>query len=176
MKKRRTLVIGLLLVAALCLGIGYAALTDDLLINGQINYDPEVAEDELDGDVLFTATTHDDYCYSAVSGSDATGDTALLYIGGDLVAYELAAPGQVAVATYTVTNNYESPVQITLDEEVTTLLNGKFNVIVDLSGVANIAPGGEGIISISVEPEDVLTEAISAEAFAFNFTATVIND
>ena len=37
MKKRRTLIISLLLVAALCLGIGYAALSRDLQINGSAN-------------------------------------------------------------------------------------------------------------------------------------------
>ena len=37
MKKRRTLIISLLLIAALCLGIGYAALARDLQINGSAN-------------------------------------------------------------------------------------------------------------------------------------------
>lgn len=36
MKKRRTLVISLLLVAALCLGIGYAAFTSTMTINGEV--------------------------------------------------------------------------------------------------------------------------------------------
>ena len=34
MKKRRTLIISLLLVAALALGIGYAGFTSELMING----------------------------------------------------------------------------------------------------------------------------------------------
>ena len=40
MKKRRTLIISLLLVAALALGIGYAALSTDLLVNGSVSNTP----------------------------------------------------------------------------------------------------------------------------------------
>lgn len=40
MKKRRTLIIALLLVAALCLGIGYAEITDTLTVNGDANAKP----------------------------------------------------------------------------------------------------------------------------------------
>lgn len=37
MKRRRTLIVSLLLVAALCLGIGYAAINGELTINGTAN-------------------------------------------------------------------------------------------------------------------------------------------
>ena len=40
MKKRRTLIISLLLVAAICLGIGYASHTSDITISGTANMDP----------------------------------------------------------------------------------------------------------------------------------------
>ena len=40
MKKRRTLIISLLLVAALALGIGYAALSTDLTVNGSVSNSP----------------------------------------------------------------------------------------------------------------------------------------
>lgn len=36
MKKRRTLIISLLLVAALCLGVGYAAITGELVVQGKV--------------------------------------------------------------------------------------------------------------------------------------------
>jgi hypothetical protein len=40
MKKRRTLIISLLLVAAIALGVGYAEITDILTINGNANVKP----------------------------------------------------------------------------------------------------------------------------------------
>ena len=40
MKKRRTIIISLLLVAALALGIGYASHTSDITISGTANMDP----------------------------------------------------------------------------------------------------------------------------------------
>ena len=54
MKKRRSLVISLLLVAALTLGIGYASLTDDLAITGSAAIDSNDAKDAFAEDVYFT--------------------------------------------------------------------------------------------------------------------------
>ena len=54
MKKRRTLIISLLLVAALALGVGYAALADDLFVTGTAGIKAENAEDAFAADVYFT--------------------------------------------------------------------------------------------------------------------------
>ena len=54
MKKRRSLVISLLLVAALTLGIGYASLTDDLAITGSAAIDSNDAKSAFAEDVYFT--------------------------------------------------------------------------------------------------------------------------
>jgi hypothetical protein len=51
MKKNRTLVIGLLLVAALALGIGYASTTRDLYVQGTAKTTPQ------DIDVVFATGT-----------------------------------------------------------------------------------------------------------------------
>ena len=40
MKKRRTLIVALLLAAAICLGIGYAALSRELVISSTANLNP----------------------------------------------------------------------------------------------------------------------------------------
>lgn len=54
MKKRRTLIISMLLIAALCLGIGYAALTDTLDINGTVDVNQTAAEEAFDVEVYFS--------------------------------------------------------------------------------------------------------------------------
>lgn len=38
MKNRKKVVVALLLVCVLCLGVGYAALTDNLIVNGTVNF------------------------------------------------------------------------------------------------------------------------------------------
>ena len=44
MKKRRTFIVSMLLVAALALGIGYAALTDVLEVTGRADINQSQAE------------------------------------------------------------------------------------------------------------------------------------
>ena len=173
MKKRRTLVIGLLLVAALCLGIGYAALTDDLIINGKAQFDPEVAVDELDVDVKFIAATDNDYCTAGVSGDDPTGDTAYIHIGGEDVPYELATPLQSAEATLTVQNNYEATVQVSVVTDLATVL-ANYNVVIDTSGVDAIPAGETGDIVVTITPKTVLEEAIDLTEFTIDLVAEVI--
>lgn len=80
MKKRRTLVISLLLIAALALGIGYAALSRELMITSAANLSP----DQNDFDIVFTnATVVDDpdnlLATASVTG---TGTTANYTITG----------------------------------------------------------------------------------------------
>lgn len=54
MKKRRTLIISLLLVAALALGIGYAALSDVLDIQGTAEISANSAQETFNQDVYFS--------------------------------------------------------------------------------------------------------------------------
>ena len=70
MKSRRNFVVAILLVAIMCIGVGFAAISSTLGLNGTINYDPsfkiewkadsaELNEEELEstiGDVGTTST------------------------------------------------------------------------------------------------------------------------
>lgn len=113
MKRRRTLIISLLLVATLVLGIGYAALTVPLEIDGTIYFDPEQAEVEYEADVFFAeGKAESAYCKADVSAS--SDKVGVLYIGGEHSA-ELTTPQQSAVAKYKVANKYESKVEVTVN-------------------------------------------------------------
>ena len=70
MKKRRSTIIALLLVAALALGIGYAALTDDLFITGSAGIKQEHAEDAFGADVYFTRAVISGEKGTATIGAD----------------------------------------------------------------------------------------------------------
>ena len=70
MKKRRTLIISLLLVAALTLGIGYASLADDLFVTGSANIDSKNAQNAFGEDIYFTKAVISDNRGTATIGVD----------------------------------------------------------------------------------------------------------
>lgn len=55
MKNRRIAVIAIILVAVLCIGIGYARLTDDLFVNGSLTADKTAADEVFKEDIHFGA-------------------------------------------------------------------------------------------------------------------------
>lgn len=98
MKKRRTLIITALLIAALALGIGYAALSRELVIGSEAN----LAPDENDFDIVFTEAKILDE-YAALGSASLTGDvnnatTAHYTLTG------LSAKGDKAVMTFKIKN------------------------------------------------------------------------
>lgn len=93
MKKRRTLIISLLLIAALALGIGYAALSRELIINSTAVLN---ANDE-DFKVVFVSG----------SSNDAALATTTVTTPSKMVSYEvtgLSEANESVTLTYTVEN------------------------------------------------------------------------
>ena len=98
MKKRRTLIISLLLVAALALGIGYAALTDVLDINGSADVYQAAAEEAFNEDVYFSAAVaNEDGNVASVDAND--NDMA------SFTASTLKGKGDYATFTFIITND-----------------------------------------------------------------------
>lgn len=130
MKKRRSLIIPVLLVAALCLGIGYAAVTDVLDINGSADVNQSAAEEAFNHDIHFT---------DAVAENTAEGDLASFDPAdpdmASFTANSLNGKGDTAKFTFTITNEGD------LDAVVTPTLasNGNtnpeyFNIFSDWNG------------------------------------------
>ena len=86
MKKRRTLIISLLLVAALALGIGYAALSSTLQINGVIENDPANVNVVFTNSTMTATSPTDSRVQSIIDASDAgvTGTAVLSIQAGGL--------------------------------------------------------------------------------------------
>ena len=76
MKKRRSSIIVFVLVAALCLGIGYAALADDLFVTGSANISVEHAEDAFAEDIYFSRAVMNAEAGTAVIGADEHGEAS----------------------------------------------------------------------------------------------------
>ena len=53
MKKRRIAIVSFLMLAVLVMGIGFAALTDNLFIKGEANLETTVAQPIFDSKVYF---------------------------------------------------------------------------------------------------------------------------
>ena len=106
MKKRRILIISLLLVAALCLGIGYAALTDVLDINGSADINQSAAEEAFNADVYFTHAV-----------ANQTGNSAAIDpVDNDMAnftASTLKGAGDTATFTFTIANNSDVAAVVT---------------------------------------------------------------
>ena len=96
MKNRKRIIVTFLLIVALVLGVGYAALTDVLNIDGNIEVTQDGAEDAFDADVYF----------SDVSSGSAY--TAWIQQDPDMASFKitgLAGQGDTVTITFTVKND-----------------------------------------------------------------------
>lgn len=57
MKNRKIVVVAFLLISVMLLGVGYAALTDTLEIEGSVKADTSVSQTDFDDDVYFSGTS-----------------------------------------------------------------------------------------------------------------------
>lgn len=97
MKNRKNVVVALLLVAVLCMGIGFAALSDELTIGGTVSVGTSGASTAWDNAVKFIATTaltgtHTGTAHTpAISDNGdtitATIDNTWLKVKGDTVSF-----------------------------------------------------------------------------------------
>ena len=157
MKKRRTLVVSLLLVAALALGIGYAAVADVLDINGSADVNQSAAEDAFNEDVYFTG---------AVATNAAEGDLASINTDdpdmASFTANSLNGKGDTASFTFTITNagDLDAVVTPTLAEDGNT--NSEyFAISSDWLGQPKELGAGESITyTVTVELLKTPTEQV----------------
>lgn len=182
MKKRRTMIIALLLVAALALGIGYANVEGRLLINGK------VAAKAQPFNVHFTAFTPGAYtskigvnvptitCDTILS-TDAPAKTVILNIG------DMASETDSIKATLAVTNDNDCDMYVKVESTMYGTALGstnnadpdKFTVETDWgTTVKSIAAGDTVNIEVTVTMIDSCTEDYTG-AFALTLYGTSVN-
>lgn len=172
MKKRRTLIISLLLVAALTLGIGYAALADDLYVTGSAGINSEHAENAFGEDIYFTKALISDNKGTATIGADTNGEAA------DQVTIEvkegaLAGAGDNVVCAIEITNAGDLDATVTLDA-ITVKNNEFFKVTTSWKDDTQTLKAGESL-DIVVTITVVKTPTVNvATTFGLNFTATSV--
>ena len=124
MKKRRTMIIALLLVAALALGIGYAGMTGNAIINGNVKNKPHELvlvfsnENGTDPDVKISD--------SQIDGKDrgVTSSTLVVNDGATFATFnvdDLAHPGDYVTAAVKVKNTNKYDVELLSPTDIITL-------------------------------------------------------
>ena len=190
MKKRKSVVVAFLLVAALLLGVGYAALTDTLTIAGQANVTTGKAEEELNLDVYFDK---DQAKAFSTTGTSGIADTASVLADPDRASFtvnSLALANEIATFTFVVVNdgNHEATLStpsITIRDliadgtDVETDNDGVFEVDTSwdnpiLEAATDAEHPGTATLTVTVKLYDVGTNPEHAITgyFDITFTAT----
>ena len=165
MKKRRTLIISLPLVAALALGIGYAALTDVLEINGSADVYQAAAEEAFNEDVYFaSAVANEDGNVASVDTND--NDMA------SFTAKTLKGKGDKVTFTFTVKNDGDVAALVTPTLASDGNTNPEyFDIKSDWAGQPRtLAAGASDTYTVTVELLKTPTEAIHG-SFHIELTA-----
>lgn len=173
MKQRRTVIVSFLLIAAMVLGIGYAALAVDTLeITGLIAVNKEAVLEQLEADVYFTNAAIADGGNPAnltASCSIATTDkpdVAYLTLNG------FTSEGQSVKYVYTMKNaSTEKDVKVTL---ATTNGSGEGYFAITTNWDANtktIAANQEATIEVTVTLNSIPNDALTVTDFALTLEA-----
>ncbi len=191
MKNKRNAIVAFLLVAVLCLGIGYAAVSDNLYINGTLNVTAGDPTDptspfntEFDADVFFSNAEIDT---TTTANKGTEGNELITATIGDEDENE-ATRGQDDVITVNVSNGaFDGQNEIivikatvknaneTQSAKVTVAgpqnLNDHFTVTIDKTTEQTIAAEGECVYTITIELVKIPADDIKNAEFTITFTA-----
>ena len=157
MKNRRNVVVAFMLVAVMLLGVGYAALTDTLDINGTVDVNQSAAEEAFNEDIFFSAAVANEAGNTASVNAD-NNDKASFTIN------TFKGKDDVATFTFTIKNNGD------VDANVTPKLNASlgntnpeyFSIESDWDGATKtLEAGGELTYTLTVTMLKTPTETIS---------------
>lgn len=160
MKRRRGLIAVLIVCVAAVLGIGYAALSDKLTINGTLNATPSDSNFVVEFDTAAQSTTA-----SHCTVSDVTATTATMTVTGE----DLTTKGNTATATLTIKNS-SSELGASLTASVTNDNEEFFTVTYEFAQ-NSIAASGTTTITVTVELAKTPIENVTG-SFTVTITAT----
>ena len=178
MKKRRTLIVALTLVAAIFLGVGYAAVSTSLEIAGTAELNIDKLNDALDADVYFTKVSTGETLSADASTAytdSTTGNTASILTTnndkGSFTAKDLSSVGDVTYFTYEIKNEGTSAVELSYSLLESPYPNGSdFSTTVTFANTT-LAAGGTTTVTVKLVLDD-LPDATCEASFTFNLVAT----
>lgn len=162
MKNKKVVILSFLLVAVLCVGVGFAALTDILDIQGTAEVGNTAAEEAFNEDIYFSAAV-----------ANETGNDAAVLADNDkatFTAKTLKGKDDTVTFTFTVKNDGDLDAQVT--PEITANDNETyFSCAIDWTGAKTIAAGASETITVTVKLLKTPTETING-SFTVKLTAT----
>ena len=178
MKNRKRIFVLFLLLAVALVGVGYAALTDQLTIIGDASIDLASAEKTFDSKVYFVAG-------DAVINSTGTGSKDDIGSANDdsatFTVNKLAVLGEQSTFTYTIKNDSNVAVKITIEDKKLSGSDNELNSNEEYFEVTysfgnadqTIASGGTMTVTVTVKVIKAVTQATSG-TFSVELTATTI--
>lgn len=163
MKNRKRALVAFFLAAVLCLGVGYAAVTDILYIEGVATVNATEAEKAFDTDIKFIG---------AVANGEGTTNTASI-VNDDKAGFtvnNLAGAGDTATFTFTIKNDGDLAAKVT--PKIASNTNEEFfEITSDWAGATKDLPGGgELTYTVTVTLKKTPTTTIGA-SFGIELTA-----
>ena len=172
MKNRKTLVVSFLLVVALLLSVGYAALTDVLDITGTADIDRAQAESSFNEDVYFSkAIANDDGNTASVNADN--NDKA------SFTANNLKGAGDTATFTFSIVNVGDVDAKIT-PRIITNTETEYFEISSDWNGATKDLPAETTAdnpltYTVTVKLIKTPTETLSG-SFLIDLTAVSVDE
>ena len=158
MKNRRIVVVALMLVAVLCVGVGYAALSDTIDFTGKVSYTPD-----------FQIVWGDVTDASSILTDKGTAGTDTITVSMDTTNWTVGETKTFTVAVVN-TSRYEAE-NVTVQALTTTNVAANYTVTAAVTGANTIAVDGTTTVTVTVTmtnyPENTVTDA----AFTFQVYA-----
>ena len=180
MRNRKIIVTAFVLVAVMLMAVGFAVLTDNLIIAGEANANTSKSQDEWEKDVYFDSATP-----VTTTGTSGIADEASVgQSNNDHANYKvksLALEGQVATFKFVIANDNETyDAKITIDDGYPTNTNTKYYSVDYIYGDGDgddddtiVPAGGTLEVTVVVEMLQDPSENLSAQ-FTLNLTATSV--
>lgn len=169
MKKRRLVFLSFMLAAALTIGVGYAALSDQLTVSGSASVDAEDFEEVFDEDIYFIkAVSTPELVNAAIDTSDKDKATMTVLAGLDEV-------GDEVIATFTIKSDSDLSVNVTpsikADDGTSAYASEYFAVELSKTGVQSMAPNSTMDITVTVRLIKTPTTGVQSTTFKVLFDA-----
>ena len=168
MKSRRIVIIALALVAALTLGVGYAALNDALTVGGTGTLTKTNADDLFDGLVYFEGDPVTTNCDAELASGDKP-DSATITIDDTNPNHNIAIMGDVATATFTVKNDSTVPVTIVTNTSTDSEHFRVTAVYPEGQNVYQVEAGKTTTITVKVSLKNTVAADVTGETFNISF-------
>ena len=176
MKNRKIAIVAFMLCAAMVIGLGYAAVTNVLDIQGSTTISATAAEEEFNEDIYFTGVKDNtDHYVQSITDSATYGYTANINTNNNdkaqFTVTGLKETGDEVSITYQIKN--ESAYSATVSVKTNTNTNTDyFKFTNDITSTTSIAAGGTVDVTVTVELIKQPTEQQSASfVLELNVTA-----